>query len=103
MTHRPFRWSLAAPLIEPRLGELEHPVGCLNLPPFGGDHFDHREPTFGLICSLSRSTARCAIASSFSSSAILYLAATRSLVSFVLGPGTSPRYVWFCLRHEQIV
>jgi len=100
VAHRPFRWCSASLLVEPRLRDAKHPAGNLNWSPFRGDHFDRREPTFGLVSSLSRSTARCAIASSFSSSENRFLAAASSPFSRVLKPGTSPRSMRSCLRHE---
>jgi hypothetical protein len=40
VTHRPFRWGLAALLVEPQLGDPTDPASHLNCRSFRGVHFD---------------------------------------------------------------
>ncbi len=79
--------STVALLVEPRLRDAEDPAGDLHRSVLRRDHLDRHVPAFGLDSSLSRSTARCAMASSVSSSAIRYFASASSDFSAVLRPG----------------
>lgn len=85
-------------LVEAGLGDSEDSAGDLHRPVLSGDHFDRRVPPFGLASSFRRSTARWAIASSVSSSAILFFAAASSAFSAVVRPGSRPQSMRSCRR-----
>ncbi|MBC7762138.1 MAG: hypothetical protein H7201_10150 [Candidatus Saccharibacteria bacterium] len=89
------RWTVSV-LVEPGLRDTQDPAGDLHGSIFRGDHFDRRVPTFGLVSSFSRSTARRAMASSVSSSRIRLFAVASSPLSALLRPGVSPRSTRSC-------